>query len=102
MSNAHINSGGESFNWLIPPDIVAKSWNLEDIYNSNDHHYGVRQSHYCQIQDTKVQERQTSVYLSRRLRKVLALSAKTKEAMELQDNRAPADKLFELLRDSYI
>jgi len=86
------------WDWLIPKSLVG--WTLEDYYNSQDHHYGVRCSDLDQIQptDARWQGRLDSL-LSRRLRKVLEVSDKTQSAMELQTNRGEKGSLFELLHN---
>jgi len=91
-----VHEGERPFNWLIPPELIG--FTLEDYYNSQDHHYGVRCSTLDQIQesDTGWQGRLDTL-LSRRLRKVPKMFDETQSAMELPSNRREKGSLFELL-----
>jgi len=90
---------GIPWTWLIPKSLVPR-FNLEDVYNSNHHHYGVRCSTLDQIQPADTGwERGLDILLSRRLRKVHKVSDEKESSMELSTNGGEKGSLFFLLHN---
>jgi len=84
--------------WVIPASLVQ--FTLEDIINSNNHHYDVYVPENHMVQTTQEDRRELRPDLSRRLRKVSKLLEEKKVSLELQNERRNEGGLFGLLRNS--
>jgi len=72
------------WDWKVPGYLI--NWDLEDVYQSMDHHYGVRCAFINQTESTKTGwERGLDSLLSGRMRKVLTLFDAQESSMVIQD-----------------
>jgi len=96
MTNSAI--GSMDWAWVIPQAFIH--FTLEDFYNSQDHHYGVRCSPFDQIQpsDTEFFGR-LDLLLSSRLRKMPPLPNQTQGPMVVQDGRGDETKQLSIFHN---